>query len=163
MQVSAAESTASDCAGSGRRSRLNRPTSSSAKCCASTELPPFPKVYARPPPSRAPISRRPTSSTRGSSSSVRAERARWSARASALDSGMREGVAGGGPLEGDRRGADDADVLPERRLNDLRGSARRRHRVGAHAVPHGAEQLLAGTADDAAPEHDELGLEEVHD
>jgi len=42
--VKAAESEASDWAGSGRRSSLKRPTSSSAKWLASTELPPFPKV-----------------------------------------------------------------------------------------------------------------------
>jgi hypothetical protein len=44
MHVSAAASEASDWAGSGRRSRLKRPTSSSAKWFASTELPPLPNV-----------------------------------------------------------------------------------------------------------------------
>ena len=44
MQVNAEASMESDCAASGRRSRLYRPISSSAKCAASADEPPFPKV-----------------------------------------------------------------------------------------------------------------------
>jgi hypothetical protein len=44
MHVNTVGSAASDCAASGRRSRSNRATSSSAKCSESAALPPLPKV-----------------------------------------------------------------------------------------------------------------------
>src|SRR5918995_985756 len=160
MHVTAAASAASDWAASERRSRWNRPTSSSAKCCASTELPPLPNVYRRPSRSYVSISRRATSSTCGRSASTRPARARWSARAAAA-SLMRDDVAGR-PFVDDRRRADDADVVSESRLHDLRGGRSRLHRVGSDPLTHGAEQLLARARDTAA-EHDELGLEQVHD
>ena len=43
------ESVVSAMAGSPRRSRLNRPTSSAAKCCASAALPPLPNTSTLPP------------------------------------------------------------------------------------------------------------------
>src|SRR5436305_11422357 len=110
MRVSADESTERDCAGSGRRSRLYRPTSSSAKCAASADEPPFPKVYTRPPFANVEIRRRAASSTSGSSSSTRASSARWSATASDADNG---GIRSE-PLVRDRRCADDTDRVAAR-------------------------------------------------
>src|SRR5215218_551601 len=147
MHVSAAESEASDWAGSGRRSRLNRPTSSSAKWFASTELPPFPNVKTRPPAASAATTASPIASARGSSSSAAAARERCSARASALGSAMRAQLARGESVDGDRRRTHDAYPLAERRLHDPYLGGRGRHRVGEDARAHRPEQLLPGAAD----------------
>src|SRR5215218_4455194 len=157
MHVRTVGSAASDCAASGRRSRLNRATSSSAKCSESAALPPLPNVYTRPPPPYAAITARAISSTCGRRPSIRPASATWSASAPGA-SATRRPVA----RVDDCRRARDADAVAERRRDDLGDAARRAHRAPANRLPHRAEQLLART-EDASAEDDELRLEEVHD
>ena len=164
MQVSAAASAASDCAGSGRRSRWYRPTSSSAKCCASTELPPLPNVYRRPSRSYVSISRRATSSA------MRAEAPR--ARPAAGRGGRRA-------RSSERHSC--ATTLPAARSCTIAAApttptwspsadctisaaaAAGRHRVGTARVRAPGRAAARPTRVTPAAEHDELGLEQVHD
>src|SRR4051794_33028936 len=64
--------------------------------------------------------------------------------------------------ERNRGGADDADLIAQRRALDPHAAPRGRYRLLLHPRARRAEQLLAG-AGDAAAEDDELRLEHVHD
>src|SRR5581483_630614 len=156
MHVTTEGSTLSAIAESGRRSRANRPTSSPVRCCASAALPPFPNEMTRPPCSYASISRRAAFSTCGKSASSCAT----SAACSATSSAAANGNSGREPLEGDRCRPDDADAVPERRLNDAELPLGRLEHLRVHQRAHRLEQLLPRAAH-AAADHDELRLEEV--
>src|SRR5829696_4294909 len=157
MHVRTVGSAASDCAASGRRSRLNRARSSSAKCSESAALPPLPNVYTRPPLPYAAITARATSSTCGRRPPIRPASATWSASAPGA-SATRHPVA----RVHDRGRAGDTHAVAERRRDDLCRAPGRPHRARADGLADRAEELLAG-ADHASAEDDELRLEEVDD
>src|SRR3954466_10123451 len=159
MHVSAVGSAASDWAGSGRRSRLKRATSSSAKGIESAALPPFPNVTIRFSSRYAATITFATSSTDGSSAGSSPATFRCSASPSADPSGIHRVR---GPLDRDRGGADDTDAVTECRGDDLDALTRRAHCKRVNALAHRREQLLAGPAD-AAPDDHHLGLEQIDD
>src|ERR671930_1587273 len=158
MQVTTDGSTLSASAASGRRSRLNRPTSSPTRCWASAALPPLPNASTRPPRSYAATINRAASSTPGRSSSTRATSAACSASASVVVNRH----SGSQPLVGDRGRTDDADAIPERRVHHVDRAPRGHDHLRLDELAHRPEQLFARAAH-AAAEDDELRLEEVRE
>ena len=143
MHVSAAASTESDCAGSGRRSRRKRPISSSARCAASVGTAAVAEGVDAPAGRNAAITRlRDVVDLREEAADPARASAACSARPSAAD--IRSGAD---PLERNRGRARRRRPRRRARLARSRSCVRRvPDRLRSDVLPHGLEQLLSGTA-----------------